>query len=245
MEALYAFSRHTDDLGDSDAPTELKRRELEDWRTRTEQAINGQPNHFLLAAVADTVRRFQIDKQNLFDLIDGVEMDLAINRYATWRDLEAYCHKVAAVVGLACLRIWGVRDVQADGPAAQCGYALQLTNILRDLKEDAARGRIYLPLEDLRRFDYAPEELTAGVCDCRFRELLQFEIDRAKSLYEGAAPLWRFLSPAPRRVFAIMTGAYLELLSEIERRPADLFSRRIRLSWRQKMATIIRQGLAR
>jgi phytoene synthase len=242
MNALYAFSRRTDDLGDSEGDNEAKRAALDAWRNATRRALDGERRDKLLPALADAVKRFGIDEQSLFDLIDGVAMDLSVNRYETWPDLKGYCYKVASVVGLACIRIWGVSNDEAGAMAVDCGYALQLTNILRDLKEDAEHNRIYLPLEDLARFGYAPADLFAGKCDEKFIDLMRFEIARAEGLYETAAPLARHLAPAPRRVFGLMTGAYRRLLQKIGRRPGDVLQRRIRLTWRNK-AALMRETL--
>lgn len=243
MHALYAFSRRTDDLADGDdnsatadfTEAHCRRFSLAAWRTATRRVLDGEPSDDpILPAVADMVATFAINERHLFDLIDGVEMDLSESCYRSWSDLQAYCYKVASVVGLACIRIWGVEDPLANSPAIACGYALQLTNILRDVKEDAARHRIYLPIEDLEKFAYSPDELRQGVADDRFLALMKFEIERAKSLYGEAEPLAEMLAPRPRKVFRLMTGAYRELLEAIERRPEAVLEKRLRLGWRAK-----------
>ena len=154
MDALYAFMRHTDDLGDNPQPVAARASAVRGWRASLAGALNGSwetPQHPLLPALADTVHRFHIPPEHLFAVIDGVEMDLAGRQYETFEDLAGYCRCVASAVGLACLHVWGYGGDEAREPADKCGLAFQLTNILRDLKEDAGQGRVYLPLEDLRR----------------------------------------------------------------------------------------------
>ena len=154
-------------------------------------------------ALADTATRYQIPREYLTAVIDGVEMDLAGAHYETFAELEQYCYRVASVVGLACIHIWGFRGPQALEPARRCGIAFQLTNILRDLREDIRRGRVYLPNEDLRRFGYTTDELDRCEANDRFTALMQFEIDRAQKLLRfrrrtGAAPGTRRPPRAPR-----------------------------------------------
>ena len=211
------------------------------WRAALEQALSTSgpaaqpprewclPPSALFPALADAVRRFHIPHEHLLAVIDGVEMDLTPRRYETFDELERYCERVAAAVGLACIHIWGFRGPEASEPARQAGVALQLTNILRDLKEDAAAGRVYLPLADLRRCGYSQQELLAGTMNDAFLELMRLEIDRAKQFYRGAAGLWDWLEPDGRRIFGLMTATYRQLLEQIERRPADVLLRRVRL----------------
>jgi phytoene synthase len=234
MCALYAFSRQTDDLGDNRQPVDVRRAALADWRRSLDRGLEGNFDSPIFPALADTVERYDLLPRHLHDLIDGVEMDLDRTQYETFDELREYCYKVASVVGLCCIRIWGFTDERALEPAIQCGIALQLTNILRDLKEDAAEGRVYLPQEDLRRFDYSPDDLRRGVVDNRFCRLMRFEIDRAEQFYDEATELDRWLSADGRAVFGAMTGIYRGLLDEIKRLDGDVFSRRVRLTtWRK------------
>jgi len=168
-------------------------------------------------------------------VIDGVEMDLNRRRYETFGELEVYCRRVASAVGLACIHVWGFTGEEALEPARKCGLAMQLTNILRDLKEDARRDRVYLPLEDLRRCGYSVDDLLAGVADDRFLELMSFQIGRAKRLYAEGAELMRCLRPSGRRIFGMMMTTYRALLRKIERRPAEVLRRRVSLSRGQKL----------
>lgn len=243
MEALYAFMRHTDDLGDSSQPIAARWEAIRDWRQSLAGALNGSgkaPDHPLLPALVDTVRRFRVPPEHLFAVIDGVEMDLAGRQYETFEDLAGYCRCVASAVGMACLHVWGSRGEGALEPADKCGLAFQLTNILRDLGEDARQGRVYLPLEDLRRFHYSPGELAAGVANERFLELIAWELDRADRLYREAAELDEWLQPDGRRVFGMMTSVYYALLDEIRRSPAAVLSRRVGLPRLRKARVAVR-----
>ena len=234
MSALYAFSRLTDDLGDNDQPVEVRRAALKDWRGALDRALDGAAEGRVLPALVDTLRRYGFSPSYLHDLIDGVEMDLNRTTYQTFDELRDYCHKVASAVGLCCIHIWGFTNDAAFEPARQCGLAFQLTNILRDLKEDAAEGRVYLPQEDLERFGYSAQDLRQGVCNDRFHDLMRFEIARAERFYQEAADLERWLEPDGKTVFGAMTAIYRGLLGEIKRLDGDVFGRRVRLSaWRK------------
>lgn len=240
MCALYAFLRLTDDLGDSEPPIlgpadgKQRRAALDRWRTSLERSLEGHFDHPILPAVADTLVRYAIPREYLHAVIDGVMMDLHEPSYETFADLEVYCHRVAGVVGLACLHIWGFADLRALALARRCGLAFQLTNILRDLEEDSLRGRIYLPREDLRRFGYTEDDLRHRVYDPRFRALMRFEITRAEHCYAEAAELSGYLQGGGRAMFGAMFDTYASLLAEIKRRDGDVFSQRVRLSsWRK------------
>ncbi len=183
----------------------------------------------MFPALVDTVARYGIPHEYLFGCIDGVEMDLTERTYASFADLEDYCYHVASVVGLACIHIWGFSDPAAIAPVRDLGVAFQLTNILRDLKEDAERGRVYLPEEDLRRFGYSRDDLGRGVRDSRFRDLMNFEIARAEEFYKRGAALLPYVSRDSRAALRAMTGIYHGLLGEIRRRGGDVFTERVRL----------------
>ncbi len=238
MCALYAFSRHTDDLADSDQPVEKRRAAVTQWRELLAEALDGKYHETLLPALADTARRFQIPGEYLLDIVDGVTMDLQPRRYQSWEELQQYCHRVASAVGLACVHIWGFTDDAHREPALACGLAFQLTNILRDLKEDAASGRIYLPIDDLDRFHYSVEDISRGVVNDRFGDLMQFEIRRAEQLYRDALPLTEYLHRDGRRTFQLMMATYWRLLKKIRDRWRDVLSVRIRLSRAQKLKII-------
>lgn len=249
MEALYAFMRHTDDLADDPQATYLRRDALTAWRASLERAMLGEfdptadrahAGAAILPAVADAVHRFHIPHEHLYAAIEGVEMDLARQRYETFDELQVYCRRVASAVGLACIYIWGFRGSGALLPAAKCGIALQLTNILRDLGEDVAQDRVYLPQADLRTCDYSIDDLRAGVDDPRFRRLMALEIARAEQFYAEGAELIDWLEPPGRRIFGLMMATYRALLRKIARRPAAVFHRRLRLTPAKKLQLLVR-----
>ncbi len=262
MDALYAFMRHTDDLADDPQPLQSRREALLNWRAVLQRALQGQfdlseqqprfkeeerlgrrSGPHLLPALADVVRRFAVPVEHLLAVIDGVEMDLSRRRYETFDQLQGYCEHVASAVGLACIHVWGFHGRQALEPARKCGIALQLTNILRDLKEDAQRDRVYLPLGELRQFGYSVDELKRGVANERFGRLMEFQIDRAERFYREGAELIEWLESAPRRTFGMMMATYRALLEKIKRRPGDVLQRRIRLSRPKKLLIAARWTL--
>jgi phytoene synthase len=235
MCALYAFMRVADDLTDGPEAAAEKSLALDDWRRQLDSALAGVYHHPLHPAFHHTVEHYGIPRRYLGEVLDGVGMDLDTNRYDTFADLYRYCYRVASAVGLACIHIWGFREDRAMPYAESAGIALQLTNILRDLGEDAGRGRVYLPREDLERFGYSVADLKQGRCNGPFRDLMHFQVERARSYYDGAAPLADLLAPAGRSVFLVMLRTYRGLLEAIVRRDYDVFSHRVRLSRLRKL----------
>lgn len=267
MDALYAFMRHTDDLGDSPRPAHERRQALAEWRRALERALAetsscadrcgdirslqdfgclgtkcdpADAGPRILPALVDAVRRFGVPEEHLFAAIEGVEMDVAGRRYRTFDELAEYCHCVASAVGLACIHIWGFRGPGALEPARDCGLAFQLTNILRDLREDAAMRRVYLPEEDMEACGYTMAHLRHGVTNVGFVRLIGLEIQRARHYFHEGAHLYDWLEPAGRRIFGMMMHVYGRLLVEIERRPEELLTHRIRLSRWQKLGIATR-----
>jgi phytoene synthase len=256
MTALYAFTRYTDDLADNESSVQARRDAIARWRTWLDEALTGnvdftknsaassansaEDGRMILPALVDAVRRFKIPSSHLHAVIDGVEMDLDYSEYETFDELTEYCHRVASAVGLSCIYIWGFRGEGAIELARKCGVAFQLTNILRDLKEDSQQGRVYLPQEDLRRFGYSSQDLAGQVVDERFLSLMQAEIDRASEFYHQGADLFDCLDPDGRRIFAMMVALYHGLLEKIGRHPAEVFRHRVRLSRFRKLSIGIR-----
>ena len=255
MDALYAYMRVTDDLADgapaqptepghsgrsagAEQTVEEKRAKLAAWRASLSSALAGAGTHPIHPALADTVRRFNVPPRFLFDAIDGMETDLGSVRMPTFAELYPYCYRVASAVGLACVRIWGTRpgatDADTDPPAEAAGIAFQLTNILRDLGEDLARDRVYLPADELAQFDCPPEKWREPARADRFRALMRFQVSRARDYYRRGAALVPLLAPDGRAIFHVMCGAYSRLLDEIERADYDVFTRRVRVpKWRK------------
>jgi phytoene synthase len=255
MDALYAFMRHSDDLVDDPDPARPAAEALTRWRAAVEAALDcprraspptgldipGDPlGAAILPALAHTVRAFSIPQEHLLAVLEGVAMDLSQRRYATFEQLQTYCQRVASAVGLACIHVWGFSDPQALGPARSAGIALQLTNILRDLKEDAQRDRVYLPLEDLRRCGYSIDELCRSAVTPAFHQLIEVESARAEQFYREGYRLLAWLAPAGRRIFGMITATYHALLEEIRRRPGEVFVRRVRVGWPKKLAIAAR-----
>jgi phytoene synthase len=237
MCALYAFLRRTDDLVDRIAPLAARRDALAAWRDSLRRALTGVYDEPMWPAVHDTVRRYAIPHDYLWSAIEGVEMDLDRRAYGTFAELESYLDRVASVVGLACLHIWGADLPAAVEPARRCGHAYQLTNILRDLHNDLAAGRSYLPQEDLDRFGCSLDLLRSGQPHPCVAELVRFEVARARKLYQHADRLRPLLSPDGRRVFSAMTLTYRALLDRVERSGPELLRRRPALpKWRKLLA---------
>jgi len=247
MCALYAFLRRTDDLADEPGSAAEKARALEAWRHELDAALAGHETGWPgLPALADTMARHGIPPHLLEEVIDGVAMDLQPRRFATFDDLADYCHHVASVVGLCCLHIWGYRSEggKAEQLAESCGIALQLTNIIRDVREDARNGRVYLPEEDLAHFGVVPDELAAGGAPGdRVRALLTYEGERAYRFYDQARPLAPLVAPAGRPVLRTIVGIYRALLDEIARRDYNVLDGRVSVPPWRKTAIALR-GLA-
>lgn len=251
MCVLYAFMRVSDDIGDDEAvPVSQRIEQLSRWRCHLEHALAGEAvEHPCLPALVEVIRRHGIPQEYFFALIDGVRDDLepgvkAAARFETFAELSDYCYRVAGVVGLCCIHVWGFHDDRAVERAVDCGLAFQLTNILRDLGEDARRGRIYLPREDLETFDYTAGDIAEHCRDERFVKLMRFQIERARSFYRKAEDLFDYLDPPGRSILSAMLRIYGGLLEEIERRNYDVFSRRVRLpAWRKLLISL--QSIAR
>jgi 15-cis-phytoene synthase len=235
IRVLYGFCRVTDDLVDQENAT---LEDLEKWRAQVAQEPEKQSNP-LLFSWALIRKQYQIDLRFEQELIDGVKMDLQRRHYVTWTDLERYCYHVASTVGLLSLPIIGTSPGAtfelAEPYAIQLGIALQLTNILRDVGEDAEHGRVYLPEEDLARFGLTVQDILHRVYDRRFIRLMQFEIARAHELYQQALPGISFLSPAVRPAVGAAALLYRAILDEIEKIHYDVYKLRAHTSTVRKL----------
>jgi len=228
IESVYAFCRVIDDLAD-EGPVDPGRvaAGLRLYREEIELCYGGRPALAVTRDLQACVGRFGIPREPLEELLAGVEMDLTVTRYETFEELRVYCRRVASAVGLICLSIFGCRHPGSRDYAVDLGIALQLTNILRDLKTDAARGRIYLPLSEMARFGYAPEELLRGSRTPAFVALMRNQADRAHRYFESAAGALPD-SDRPRLLAAeVMRAIYLKLLRRMEREDFPVFERRL------------------
>ncbi|MCC6728030.1 MAG: phytoene/squalene synthase family protein [Chthonomonadales bacterium] len=244
MCAIYALMRYTDDLSDSPLARDPAGA-LEDWRAAVRRAYAGDvAGNAVLPAFHETVARYGIEERLFEDLIDGVEMDLTTTRYSTFDDLYRYCYRVASVVGLVCLRVWGVTDTaRANELGEACGIAFQLTNILRDVREDAERGRVYLPQEDLALFDCTAEGILAFAPGEGFGRLMAFEAERAAAYYERARPLDSLVLEDSRPAFRVMYRIYRALLDEVRRTGDGVLSRRARVPASRKAGIVAAEWL--
>jgi phytoene synthase len=228
--ALYAFCRRVDDIVDDSADPVEARTSLDAFAADLDAAIGGGKSADpVVRAVVDTVRRFAVPADYLRDIIDGCRMDLERSTYDTFPELEQYCRRVASAVGLAAIHIWGFRSPREALPTAHaCGLAFQLTNILRDIPEDLARGRIYLPQEDFRACDCSVDDLRSGRIGPGFERLASLNVTRAADCYRQAARLDRLLSTDGRIVFRAMFGAYRSLFVAVRQAGTRIFTERVR-----------------
>ncbi|MGO4882534.1 MAG: phytoene/squalene synthase family protein [Bryobacteraceae bacterium] len=243
MCAVYAFMRQCDDLSDEDGANLAA---LEQWRAALDQALAGNCDaHPLLPAFHDTATLYRIPPRYFHEMIDGVASDLEPRRFETFEQLYRYCYQVASTAGLCTVHILGFSTPEAPALAEKCGIAFQLTNILRDLREDAARGRIYLPAEDLARFRVSEDDIRGGMRTPEFIDLMDFETLRARRFYRESQPLVGLVNPAGRASLAALISIYSRLLDRIERSNYDVFTRRISLPATEKYGIVLKALLNR
>ncbi|MDR3459284.1 MAG: presqualene diphosphate synthase HpnD [Verrucomicrobiae bacterium] len=246
MSALYAFCRAVDDVADEDAvPTETRREQLAAWRADIRRACENQPPQFVLnQEFQPIIQRFKLPFALFDELIKGCEMDLDRLRYEDHAQLELYCHRVASVVGLLSIEIFGYKNPACHDYAIHLGQALQLTNILRDVKNDAARGRIYLPLSELKKFKVSEAEILDSKYSDRYQALAASVAARARKFYQLAQST---LPPEDRRRMVaaeLMGGVYWQLLLKLERGRFDVFGASpLKLSKPHKLALIFKSWL--
>ena len=259
--AVYAFMRRCDDLADDSTLALYERRQkLAEWLDALHRAAAGFPTDDpVLLGLTDTQRRYNIPLELLDQLAYGTETDvdeedqilseaaapILTVRYKTFNDLRLYCYRVASVVGLVCIRIFGYRDKAAEPLAERVGLAFQLTNIIRDVKEDAAMGRVYLPEEDLAKFGISAGELGPAANAARLRPLLEMEAGRARELYKAADELIPLIDEDSQPGLWVLVTIYERLLEKIASRQYDVFSAKISLTRREKLAVLGRGFLRR
>ena len=263
--AVYAFMRRCDDLSDDPSlPPRERRARLEAWLDAFHHAQAGEPtDDAILLALTDSQRRYQIPAELLDQLAFGTLMDVPdsapegpsqetgsessslVVQYRSFKDLYLYCYHVASVVGLVCIKIFGYRDPNAEHLAERCGIAFQLTNIIRDVKEDAGMGRVYIPLEDLQKFELMPGDLQATPDRARLRSLLAMEADRAREFYKSGHELIPLVSEDSQPALWVLVTIYQRLLEKIAQKQYDVFAGRVRLSTREKLSVLVKGFLKR
>ena len=233
--AAYAFCRHCDDAVDRSASPESKVEALSSLSAQLDAAYKNRPNGAVFMALAHSAQTYNIPQRYFQDVINGVEMDLTKHRYETFEELRLYCYRVASVVGLICLEIFGYRDPKAREYAIDLGLAMQMTNILRDVQEDLERDRVYLPQDEMKRYGYSEEELMKEVRNDAQKRFMAFQVDRAQKLFRSGARLLPYLSIRSRACPAVMAQVYMRILSRIEANDYNVFDGRISLSSREKL----------
>jgi phytoene synthase len=258
--AVYAFMRRCDDIADDPSLSlEERRYKLDTWLDALHRAQQGEPSDDpILLALTDAQRRYTIPAGLLDELAMGTAMDVVdpeaasqdthastnvavpglTIQYQTFDDLKLYCYRVASVVGLVCIHIFGYRDPAAEPLAEQCGLAFQLTNIIRDVKEDAAMGRVYLPEEDLAKFGLSAAELLSKPDPARFRPLLALEADRALQLYQAGEQLIPYISEDSQPALWVLVNIYRRLLEKIVERQYDVFNGKVSLTVSEKLRVL-------
>ena len=230
ITALYAFCREVDDVVDETADPHVAATKLAWWRAEVENLFAGNPQHPVTKALRPAVEKYSVTKEKLGEIIDGMQMDLTQTRYLDWPALERYCYLVAGVVGLLAAGIFGYTDRRTLDYARKLGIAFQLTNIIRDVGEDARKNRIYLPMEDLKRFNVPAAEVLRGEESENFRRLMAFEAERAHGYYKDAMQDLPAVDRRAQRPGLIMAQIYRALLAEIERERFHVLTQRTSLT---------------
>ncbi|GBD88682.1 all-trans-phytoene synthase [bacterium BMS3Abin03] len=236
MNTVYAFCRKTDDIVDEGLDSEeIKYEKLRKWRIELEKSIYGSSGYPLLNKLASTIRNFNIPLEPFFELVKGMEMDLQKNRYLTFDDLQLYCYRVASTVGLMCIEIFGYKHASTRDFAINLGIALQLTNILRDLKKDADKGRIYLPKEDMKKFNYSEDDILNLKYNENFTQMMRYEVNRAKMYFDKATKSLNLDDKGKMFAARAMQHIYYKVLEKIIDADYDVYNNEIKASKFEKI----------
>jgi len=242
MNTVYAFCRKTDDIVDEgNEPVELKYEKLRKWRIELEKALYGTSDHYFFNKLASIIKQFNIPIEPFFELIVGMEMDLQNKRYLSFEDLVQYCYRVASTVGLMCIEIFGYKNKSAKDYAINLGLALQLTNILRDVSKDSEKGRIYLPQQDLAKFEYLEKDLFEKKYNPNFVSLMKFEANRAEDFFSKADQALEFDDKPSMFPARAMQHIYQRLLTKLNKEKFDVFNKKIKVGAIEK--TVISIGV--
>ncbi len=240
MYAVYAYCRLCDDVADGELPIDEKYRGFEEIRRNLHASEPTGEDAPMFRALHDAAWRFEIPYRYFEEILQGVEMDMVKSRFASFEELREYCYKVASVVGLVCIRIFGYDDPKAEEHAVDMGIAMQLTNILRDVKEDAERDRIYIPQDEMERYEYTEAELARGALTEGFRSLMAHQAGRARGYFESSRALFPMISADARTCPKLMHATYSGILGRIEQADYDVFERRIGISTGTKLLLLAR-----
>lgn len=236
MNTVYAFCRQTDDIvDDTNDSTEVKYKKIREWRIEFEMALKSESKYSLLNHLNKIIKQFNIPVEPFFELIKGMEMDLQNQRYKTFEELYQYCYCAAATVGLMCIEIFGYKNKNTKDFAINLGVALQLTNILRDIKIDAENGRIYLPKEDMEKFNYTEQDLFNNRYNESFIQLMKFECQRAREYYTKADQCLAKEDKGMMFAARIMQHIYFRLLEKIENINYNVFRKKVKVSKARKL----------
>lgn len=236
MNTVYAFCRQTDDIVDEGTISDaVKYEKLRKWRIELEKSLKGLSDYQLLNKLSRTIQNFNIPLQPFFDLIKGMEMDLQKKRYLTFIDLQNYCYNVASTVGLMCIEIFGYRHHSAKDFAINLGIALQLTNILRDIKKDAAKGRIYLPKEDLEKFNYNESDVFNNTYNENFQRMMEYQVERAREYFNAATACLNREDKKAMFAARAMQHIYSRMLNKIVDADYNVYQNKIKISTFKKI----------
>ncbi|HZP56736.1 MAG TPA: presqualene diphosphate synthase HpnD [Dehalococcoidia bacterium] len=242
--AAYAFSGYVDDIADELTDRAEQERQLAAARERLRACYDGRRDGPLFTALGGAIDEFAVPRELFEELVNGVEMDFTINRYATWDDLERYCYRVASMVGLICTSVFGTKPhPQAREFAVDMGIALQIVNIMRDVREDAGRGRVYFPADELAAHGLTADDILACRFDARFAALMRQQGARAHERFRRGRRLLPLLDLRSRMCVNVMQGVYAQILERIEQRGYDVLTERVSLSSREKLTAIGRLWL--
>ena len=233
--AAYAFCRHCDDSVDGEASNDAKLTALAELQSNLEATYSGNASSPVFLALADVAKQYDIPRHYFRDIILGVESDLVKDRFKNFDELREYCYRVASVVGLICLQIFGYENDDAKEYAVDLGLAMQLTNIIRDVREDLEMGRVYLPQDEMARFGYSEEDLRNGVRNQAFMDLMQFQAQRAREYFDRGFKLLPYLSRRSRACPAVLGALYSKVLDRIEASDYDVLESRVSLSKAEKI----------
>lgn len=243
IRRVYTFCRVLDDVSDDPGPLSGKKRKLKEWREELARCYSGRPTRPVTKNLLETINGFGIPRIYFDDLLDGVEMDLCVNEFSDFTRLSSYCYRVAGAVGLICLPIFGCPEEEGRDYAINLGTALQLTNIIRDVREDAVRGRVYIPLDELKRFGYSKDELFNSTYNTAFAALMNFQAERAVGFYRkadlGIPKKYRHQLLAAE----VMGSIYFSLLRKIKHQRFQVFENRFQLSKTRKAVLALRTVL--